>query len=390
MTTSDLTARRWDAVVVGAGHNGLTAAAYLARAGRSVLVLERRDQVGGACTLEEPWPGYTISPCAYLAGLLHPLVVEELALHRHGYELIPLRPEDPYITVPREDGSAFTEWIDEDRTVAELGEADGRGYREYIALTARIRDALRPEGPDDLWLADPPSRELDRGPPRRRRGRDRHAVRGLLHDAARALLLRAGDRRARGPGRDRDVRLAARPRHGLDRLAPLERPAHGLSRRLDLRARRDGPRVVRARRRGARGGRRDRDRRAGGRDPPRRGRRARGRHARGGADGRLQRRPAAGAGAARRRGAARLPRARRGRAVREPGAEGQLRARGHPALPAGRPRHARDGQRDRRRRRAATARAAPPRPAGSPTSCGASCTSRPWPTRAWPRTGATS
>ena len=82
MTTSDLTARRWDAVIVGAGHNGLTAAAYLARAGRSVLVLERRDQVGGACTLEEPWPGYTISPCAYLAGLLHPLVVEELALHR--------------------------------------------------------------------------------------------------------------------------------------------------------------------------------------------------------------------------------------------------------------------------------------------------------------------
>ena len=108
---------RWDAVVVGAGHNGLTAAAYLARAGRSVLVLERRDQVGGACTLEEPWPGYSISPCAYLAGLLHPLVVEELALHRHGYELIPLNPDDPYITVPFSDGSAFTEWIDEERTV---------------------------------------------------------------------------------------------------------------------------------------------------------------------------------------------------------------------------------------------------------------------------------
>src|SRR5215212_276076 len=150
---------RWDAVVVGAGPNGLTAAAYLARAGRSVLVLERRDQVGGACTLEEPWPGYTISPCAYLAGLLHPLVVEELGLHRHGYELIALRPADPYITVPRDDGSAFTEWIDEGRTVAELDERDGRGYREYVALNARIRDALRPDGPDDLWLAEPPSRD---------------------------------------------------------------------------------------------------------------------------------------------------------------------------------------------------------------------------------------
>jgi phytoene dehydrogenase-like protein len=151
--------RRWDAVVVGAGHNGLTAAAYLARAGRSVLVLERRDQVGGACTLEEPWPGYAISPCAYLAGLLHPLVVQELALDRHGYELIPLNPDDPYITVPFSDGTAFTEWIDEERTVEELGSEDGRGYQEYVALTRRIRDALRPDGPDDLWLAEPPSRE---------------------------------------------------------------------------------------------------------------------------------------------------------------------------------------------------------------------------------------
>jgi len=164
VTTAELTSRTWDAVVVGAGHNGLTAAAYLARAGRSVLVLERRDRVGGACTLEEPWPGYTVSPCAYLAGLLHPLVVEELALHRHGYELIALRREDPYITVPREDGSAFTEWIDERRTVAELGERDGRGYREYVALIARIRDALRPEGPDTCGS---PTRRRER---RSRRG----------------------------------------------------------------------------------------------------------------------------------------------------------------------------------------------------------------------------
>lgn len=159
MTTAELTRHRWDAVVVGAGHNGLAAAGYLARAGRSVLVLERRDRVGGACTLEEPWPGYTISPCAYLAGLLHPQVVADLELHRHGYELIALRPQDPYLTVPFADGSAFTEWIEEERTLAGLSPEDARGYRDYVALTARIRDALRPPTDADLWLGEPPSRE---------------------------------------------------------------------------------------------------------------------------------------------------------------------------------------------------------------------------------------
>src|SRR5690348_15487024 len=77
---AELARGRWDVIVVGAGHNGLACAAYLARAGRRVLVLESRERVGGACTLQEVWPGFRVSPCAYLVGLLHPLVIEELDL----------------------------------------------------------------------------------------------------------------------------------------------------------------------------------------------------------------------------------------------------------------------------------------------------------------------
>src|ERR687883_1278726 len=84
----ELAARSWDAVVVGGGHNGLTAAAYLARAGRSVLVLERRERLGGACTLERPFADerFVISPCAYVVGLLDEVVIRELSLRERGFE----------------------------------------------------------------------------------------------------------------------------------------------------------------------------------------------------------------------------------------------------------------------------------------------------------------
>src|SRR5918999_1467836 len=90
----ELAARDWDAIVVGGGHNGLTASAYLARAGHSVLVLERRDQLGGACTLERPFADerWVISPCAYVVGLLDPVVIDELGLRRYGYRVTPADP----------------------------------------------------------------------------------------------------------------------------------------------------------------------------------------------------------------------------------------------------------------------------------------------------------
>jgi len=82
MPVRALASRDWDAIVVGGGHNGLAAAAYLARAGRSVLVLERRERLGGACTLERPFDDdrFVISPCAYVVGLLDEVVIRELGL----------------------------------------------------------------------------------------------------------------------------------------------------------------------------------------------------------------------------------------------------------------------------------------------------------------------
>ena len=155
----DLASQQWDAVVVGGGHNGLTAAAYLARAGKRVLVLERRDRLGGACTLEEPFPeaGWRVSPCAYLVGLLHPLVVEELGLHRRGYKVSVV---DPHLWCPFSDGSSLALWEDADRSaraVEELSPRDVDGYRRYSSLFNRIRRLLR-EGERDTWVGSSPTR----------------------------------------------------------------------------------------------------------------------------------------------------------------------------------------------------------------------------------------
>jgi phytoene dehydrogenase-like protein len=155
----ELAARRWDVVIVGAGHNGLACATYLAREGKRVFVLESRARVGGACTIEEPFPGVRMSPCAYLAGLLHPLVVSELNLPERGFEWTPAVNG---LFVPFLDGSSIQLWDDDDQCEAEIrsfARGDVDGWRAMSDTLRRLRDALRPAGDGDLWIGEPPTRE---------------------------------------------------------------------------------------------------------------------------------------------------------------------------------------------------------------------------------------
>ena len=116
----------YDAIVVGGGHNGLTAGAYLARAGLRVCVVERRDILGGACVTEEVWPGHRISRASYVVSLLQPKVVEDLRLKDFGYEVHPL---DPAYAAIDGDGRVMFFHNDQQATVDSLARFSQEGRR---------------------------------------------------------------------------------------------------------------------------------------------------------------------------------------------------------------------------------------------------------------------
>src|SRR4030095_12969893 len=136
MAVPDLAARRWDAVIIGGGHNGLTAAAYPARAGRTVLVLERRHVLGGAAVTEEVFPGFRFSEFSYVVSLLRPEIIRELELPKHGLEILPLDGTIP----PLEDDSLWRVNA-HGRTIRELrrwSKSDAEAYEEYGPLMAEM------------------------------------------------------------------------------------------------------------------------------------------------------------------------------------------------------------------------------------------------------------
>jgi phytoene dehydrogenase-like protein len=143
----------YDAVVIGGGHNGLTAAAYLGKAGRKVLVLERRHVLGGAAVTEEVFPGFKFSVCSYVVSLLRPEIIRELDLPRHGLEILPL---DGTFT-PMPNGDYLWRVNDHAKTrreIARHSKLDAEAYDEYgkamVEMARFVKPILNMTPPDPL------------------------------------------------------------------------------------------------------------------------------------------------------------------------------------------------------------------------------------------------
>src|SRR4051812_2122503 len=147
-----------DLIVIGGGHNGLVTAAYLAGAGVKVLVLERREVLGGACVTEEVWPGYKVSTAAYVNSLLRPEIIRDLELKRHGFQMLPRNPSS---FTPFPDGRSLLLGPDKaltHREVSKFSAKDADALPKYEAMLERVADFLEPtlvQTPPNPWSLRP-------------------------------------------------------------------------------------------------------------------------------------------------------------------------------------------------------------------------------------------